>query len=86
MLSLLRHFLNETKQICASHTKRGCAMGCKFDIKSTYKTKLQLEKSQISSISKEAQTLMHTILLSMVLNFQSSPMLMPVNALGSSVK
>ena len=41
MLSLLRHFFNETKQICASHTKRGGAMGFKFEIKSTYKTKSQ---------------------------------------------
>ena len=49
MLSLLRHFFNETKTIRASHTKRGCAMGFKFDIKSTYKTKLQLEKSELSS-------------------------------------
>ena len=32
---------NETKQICASHTKRGGAMGFKFDIQSTYRTKSQ---------------------------------------------
>ena len=29
------NFFNETKQICASNTKRGGAKGFKFDIKST---------------------------------------------------
>ena len=34
-------FVNETKQSFASHTKCGGAMGFKFNIKSTYKTKSQ---------------------------------------------